>query len=284
MAMADMNIVSEHGGSIDKASVLGASEPKWLVLDANWAAKDLQAWIRAGRQHGARIAFEPVSVEKAARLFEGTANKTALGVHPHPVIDLATPNQFELAALFNAAKHHEHLDHPAWFDIIDAFGMRGARDKFVKLTSAAITDKGIPQQTVQLLPYIPTIITKLGAEGALLTMLLGPDDPRLRSPDTMPWILARNNDDHPHVGGVYMRLFPSVEKVQQVTSVNGVGDTFLGVIVAGLALDSGRSTEDLVDSAQKAAVLTLGSKESVSDRLSTVLKAPAGLQGLKAAD
>jgi len=36
-------------------------------------------------------------------------------------------------------------------------------------------------------------------------------------------------------GGVYMRLFPPVEVVEDIVSVNGVGDTFLGVLVVGLA-------------------------------------------------
>jgi pseudouridylate synthase / pseudouridine kinase len=271
MAMADMNIVTQHAGIINKTEVLLASSPKWLVVDANWTAADIQSWIRAARQQGARVAFEPVSVEKAARLFDQVSIPTSLGVHPTPILDIAAPNQYELTSLFEAAKKHEHLDTPAWFDIIDAFNMRGARDKFVKLTSAAITDKGIPQQTIQLLPYIPTLITKLGAEGALLTMLLGPDDPRLRDPDALPWILTRNEGDHPSVGGVYMRLFPAVEKVEDMVSVNGVGDTFLGAVVAGLV--QGGRIEDLIDIAQKAAVITLRSKASVGEDLSSVREA-----------
>ncbi len=62
-----------------------------------------------------------------------------------------------------------------------------------------------------------------------------------------------------------MRLFPAAEKVEDenVVSVNGVGDTFLGALIAGLAkgLDL---DERLIDIAQNAAVLTLKSKESVS--------------------
>lgn len=62
-----------------------------------------------------------------------------------------------------------------------------------------------------------------------------------------------------------MRLFPAAETVhaEEIVSVNGVGDTFLGVLVAGLAkgLDY---DESLIRIAQKAAVLTLKSSEAVS--------------------
>lgn len=64
-----------------------------------------------------------------------------------------------------------------------------------------------------------------------------------------------------------MRLFPAAEVVQeeQIVSVNGVGDTFLGVVVAGLA--KGRRVEELIDGAQRAAVLTLKSGEAVSPEI-----------------
>lgn len=62
-----------------------------------------------------------------------------------------------------------------------------------------------------------------------------------------------------------MRLFPAAEtvSVEEIVSVNGVGDTFLGVLIAGLAkgLDC---DERLIQVAQKAAVLTLKSSEAVS--------------------
>lgn len=167
-----------------------------------------------------------------------------------------------------AAQRHEYFEDPRWWDIIDAFGMRGARDRFVKLTSASMTDSGIPQQVIQLLPYIPTIITKMGNYGALLTMVLGKDDPRLLEPAHDKFILSRSFNDHPQVGGIYMRLFPAVEQVEDVVSVNGVGDTFLGVLIAGLA--QGGKVENLVNIAQKGAVLTLRSPQSVSENLGTL--------------
>ncbi|RYO98199.1 hypothetical protein DL764_007171 [Monosporascus ibericus] len=266
MAMADMGIFTAHSFPTYWNSAVAASKPKWLVVDGNWTARDIRTWVQAGKRNHARVAFEPVSVEKSARLFCSPKGLESLGVFPNASVDLATPNQYELASMHAAAQQNEYLDDSRWWGVIDSFGMRGARDRFVRLTSAGMTDAGIPQQAVQLLPYVPTIITKLGSRGALLTTILEKDDPRLRGNAAEPFILARSfNDDASRVGGVYMRLYPSAESVENVVSVNGVGDTFLGVLIAGLA--KGGRVENLIDVAQKGAVLTLQSRESVSNNL-----------------
>lgn len=278
LAMADMDIFSEHSFPSHWNSAVAASKPKWLVVDANWAEADIQAWIQAGRKHGAQIAFEPVSAAKSQRLFPalkstsrgggegGGGGNGGLGVYPRPAVDLCTPNQYELLAMYEAAKRHGHLDTHAWFEVVDAFGiMRGARERFVDIASAELADAGIPVQSVNLLPYVPTILAKLGDRGALLTTILSKDDPRLRDPDEARYVVSRCANDHPRVGGVYMRLFPAVERVEDAVSVNGIGDTFMGVLVAGLAM--GGKVERLVDVAQRAAVLTLKSRESVSEEV-----------------
>jgi len=59
---------------------------------------------------------------------------------------------------------------------------------------------------------------------------------------------------------------PEVVKEEEVVSVNGVGDTFLGVLVAGLAQEVPLG-EDLINIAQRASGLTLRSKEAVSPEL-----------------
>jgi pseudouridylate synthase / pseudouridine kinase len=265
MAMADMDIFTTRAKSTDWETTVSEAKPKWLVVDANWGAEEIRSIVRAGKQSDSRVAYEPVSIAKSSRLFSVmNKNEERLGVFPSPSIDLATPNKYELASMYAAAQENLYFEDSRWWEVIDSLGMTGARDRFVRITSPAMTDAGIPQQTIQLLPYIPTIITKLGEQGALLTMLLEKEDPKLYDPASEPFILTRSFNDHPHVGGVYMRLFPA-ERVDEVVSVNGVGDTFLGVMVAGLA--RGGKAERLVDVAQKGAVLTLQSFESVSDDL-----------------
>lgn len=277
LAMADMNIFSSHSFQDHWQSVVDTAKPKWLVVDGNWAADDVKAWIRAGKsQPGCcrcRVAFEPVSAEKSTRLFppfrSGGGGVSPLTVFPHASVDLASPNEYELRAMHETARENGYLDSDEWFRVIDAFGMRGARERFVQIAGSALTDAGVPVQSVQLLPYIPTLVTKLGAKGVLLTSILGRDDPRLFERDSQEFILARTVGDHPTtVGGIYMRLFPAAEDVVDVVSVNGAGDTFLGVMVAGLA--QGGSVESLVDVAQRGARMSLRSAEAVSPELSRI--------------
>jgi pseudouridine-5'-phosphate glycosidase/pseudouridine kinase len=167
-----------------------------------------------------------------------------------------------------AAYKWEFFESQRWWEVIDSLGIpsSGLRDRFVAVTNQKMTDEGIPLQTIQLLPFITTILTKLGADGVLLTEILKPDDPRLTDPAHAPWILSRCSNGSIEVGGVYMRLLPAVEVVEDVVSVNGVGDTFLGVLIAGLAKGS-ELDEDLINIAQRGAVMTLRSKESVSSQL-----------------
>lgn len=267
LAMADMAILTAHSFPKYWDSIIQSTKPKWLVVDGNWSPKDLHHWIKTGRANSAKVAFEPVSTVKAAGLF---AKGDRLPLYPAPAVHIATPNQYELEAMYLAAKENGYLDSLEWFQVIDAFNIRGgARARFEALTSPAITDSGVPVQSMQLLPYIPTLLTKMGDQGALLTTLLHPDDPRLRDPEHAKYVLARSTPvvghKQQHVGGVYMRLYPAVERVGDPVSVNGMGDTFLGALVAGLAM--GGRVEDLVDVAQRAAVMTLKSHLSVSPDL-----------------
>ncbi|KAI1176251.1 Indigoidine synthase A like protein-domain-containing protein [Nemania sp. FL0916] len=270
LAMADMDIFTNQTFSPSWTSIVKSSSPKWLVVDANWKDHDIRRWMQAGKQNKAQIAYEPVSKAKSERLFCSERSIENLGVFPNATVDLATPNQYELAAMHTAAQTNEYFDSPRWWSVIDAFGMRGARDRFLKITSATMTDAGIPQQAIQLLPYIPTIVTKLGSAGALLTTILRRDDPRLFDAAHEQFILTRCTNGDANVGGVYMRLFLPSENVIDAVSVNGIGDTFLGTLVAGLA--QGGKIQNLVDVAQKAAVLTLRSSESVSDKLGSLEK------------
>ncbi|KAM0244632.1 hypothetical protein ACHAP5_006096 [Fusarium lateritium] len=265
MAMADMGIFTNHSFPEYWKSAVRGTKPKWLVVDGNWSEKDIRAWLKAGQDQDCKIAFEPVSTAKSMNLFCPQKGHPKLRVFPKPTVDIASPNSYELAAMYSAARENGYLESPEWFDIIDSFGMRGARDRFVRMTSAELTDAGVPVQSVQLLPYIPTIVTKLGPQGVLLTTILGKDDPRLRDPDSEEYIVARSTNDHPSVGGLYMRLFSAAEKAQNIVSVNGVGDTFFGVLISGLA--QGGKVENLIDVAQAGSCLTLKSHESVSPDL-----------------
>lgn len=286
LAMADMSILesARHGsGTISDTfdtfwvPQLQDSKPTHLVLDANWPPEHLAQWLKAGKDVGGHITFEPVSNAKSSRIFQ-IPKLHELSVFPKSSIHLATPNASELAAMHHEARERGIFDRSDWWKVIDALGIpqSGARTQLELATSSYLVDQGVPQQSIQLLPFIPSICTKLSAQGVLLTQLLPANDERLTSGEYAPYILSRcanGTEDSLGVGGVYMRLFPAVEEVraEDIVSVNGVGDTFAGTLVTGLASRARDSTlEDLIDLAQRAAVLTLKSKESVSPGLGTL--------------
>lgn len=257
MAMADMGIMELPGKDLDFEAqwehLVAHTKPTWAVLDANWSVDVLSQWIKTVKKHGARVAFEPVSTAKSRRLF--AAIRGSDPIVPSNPISLATPNQLELAEMYSAARESGIFELDSWWGVIDAMGIPSSsstRQRLVSLTSAALVDQGIPQQTIQLLPLIPCIVTTLGANGVLVTQLLRPHDPRLTSKDTAPHILSRGSlSADSVVGGVYMRHFPPNTVLQQdeIVSVNGAGDAFLGSLVAGLA--RGSSVEDMVSAAQE---------------------------------
>lgn len=248
-------------------------KPKWVVVDGNWSPPVMSHVLKAVKASKVPVAFEPVSTAKAARIFH-LDNKaiTQASVLPNHTINLITPNKLELAAMCSAAESSRLFESESWWSTIDSFGLpsSGSRDRFVALTNRDLVDEGVPQQVIRLLPFCPNIVTKLGSQGCLLTMILPRDDPRLSHPDSRPHIVSHTTYESGPVGGIYMCLFPPAELVQQedIVSVNGVGDTLLGVLMAGIVRDLKADRvprlEELLPVAQKAAVLTLRSSEAVS--------------------
>lgn len=274
VAMADMRIMEGHADfeEVWQPHLIGTT-PKWLVVDANWSEYSLHEWLMAGKASGALVAYEPVSVSKSKRLFASSLrSERSLGVTPYHSVNLAAPNSLELTSMHVAAQEARFFDREDWWQTIDAMGLssQGSRDKLAAITNGSLVDEGVPQRSIQLLPFIPSIVTKLGKEGVLLTQLLQPNDARLTSPASASYILSRAHVDNKLIGGVYMRLFSPVENVSdgQIQNVNGVGDTFLGVLIAGLLRRGPTHLESLIDIAQKGSVMTLKSQEAVSPEIS----------------
>ena len=277
LAMADMNILEDTNEIFDSLwkPHLDTCKPKWLVIDANWHPNNLQKWLDAARAFEVKVAFEPVSAVKSRRAFSArTQRNTSLAAVPDHLISLATPNALELSSMHDAASDVGLFDREDWWRVISSIGLSssGSRDKLVSATNDLLVDQGVPQQSLRLLPFIPCILATLGERGILMTQMLQPEDDRLTCPDASPYILSRSTDGNNVIGGVYMRLFPPVETVSsdEIVSVNGVGDTFLGVLIAGLTKEKPKNIVDLVDIAQRGSVMTLKSKEAVSPQISTL--------------
>jgi pseudouridine-5'-phosphate glycosidase/pseudouridine kinase len=182
LAMADMSIFSSDNGPRPIVRPDLTPLPELIVIDANWSPSKICDTITRIRSVDpkSKIVFEPVSVAKSAAIFEPLSRNQPhpLKCFPNHLIDLAAPNKYELASMHASAKEHEFFASDAWWHTIDSLGIpsSGARDRFVALTNREMTDEGIPLQKIQLLPLIPRILTKLGADGVLLTELLKPGD------------------------------------------------------------------------------------------------------------
>lgn len=270
LAMADMSIFTrpELAQQSFWDDMIRSSQPKWMVVDGNWSAPIMSTIFSAARAHNIPIAFEPVSTAKSITPFDRQSPSISpTDCIPNHALNFATPNQFELQAMHTAARDNEYFASQQWWTVIDSFGLASSttREKFTAITSADLVDQGIPQQSMQLLPYIPNIVTKLGPRGCLLTQLIRDNDPRMRDPDASQYMISRCLDSKvADIGGVYMCLFPPAARVpeEDVVSVNGIGDTMLGTIMAGLV--KGYDLDRAIPIAQEASVLSLKSKEAVS--------------------
>jgi pseudouridine-5'-phosphate glycosidase/pseudouridine kinase len=275
LAMADMSILETipQATITDLASSLfnqPSSRPSIFVADANWSSPALHTWLQAARHPSTTTIFEPVSTAKAVRIFPPTTSSVdTLNVYPAPLVDIITPNTYELSALHDFAYKASSFEHPAWFTVIDALGIpsSGLRVPLAMATTSEIVDQGIPQQAIKLLPFFPTILTKLGPQGVLMVKLLATDASELHDDAERRYVLARNMGGHETIGGLYVRLFPPARVLapEEVVSVNGIGDTFCGALAVGLVRKA--RVQNVVDFAQKAAGLSLKSRESVSVEL-----------------
>lgn len=284
IAAADMTVLEnvntmgiDESNYLKKLSQWIDCTPSWLVVDANWNSAVTRWWMETGKALGARVAFEPVSIAKSTRIMEGSQNSSkhaSLPVYPNHLMDLMTPNQFELKAMFESLRASEVCEHEGWFKIIDSFALSGALtpDRLIALTNTDLVSAGVPQQSIQLLPFVPCIMTTLGSQGVLVSQLLHRNDARLASPEVSPYLLSCTNSPETSVGGVYLRLFPSVEHVRKesVCSVNGAGDTFLGALIAAAVRRPDKNIEDLVDFAQSCAVMSMRSEEAVSPEIKSL--------------
>jgi pseudouridylate synthase / pseudouridine kinase len=272
LAMADMSILTrpELESKVYWQDCLASSKPKWVVADANWSPTILASILGAAKSHNIPTAFEPVSTAKAVRLFNPTSPAiTANDALPDHVLKLAAPNAMELTAMYMAAREQRYFDSEGWWKAVDSFGLSdsGSREKLTSVTNLALVEQGIPQQALQLLPYIPNLVIKLGPDGCLVVQVLQSNDPRLRSSDSAQYVIGRSFNEDAAVGGVYMRMFPASEQVKQtdIVSVNGIGDTMLGVVMACLV--KGWTLEQAIPISQEAAVLSLKSAEAVSPNI-----------------
>ena len=205
------------------------------------------------------------------------------------LVDLITPNEHEVLAMSEALSSND-----VWSTYLNSLCQTDLESLLVPfLNDIELANSfSIAKASLKLLSRTPCVLTKLGSKGVLHTELLSTDDTRLRDRETQGHILAcssiiapslgiapsrviplaSSQDPLQSIGAIYMRHFPamSLQNGTEVRSVNGVGDTFLGVLIATLVSDDAVRMEGAIARAQKGALLTLQSREAVSPELLTL--------------
>ena len=128
------------------------------------------------------VLFEPTSAPKSTSIFSKPVN---LELFPTSSINIVTPNIFELEAMHTEAHENGHFESSQWWSILDSFRISSrsrqglSRQDVLLIVDIEILLKAMPdliskgtvQQAIQLLPYIPDILIKLGERGVLSVRL-----------------------------------------------------------------------------------------------------------------
>ncbi|KAA8894309.1 Indigoidine synthase A like protein-domain-containing protein [Sphaerosporella brunnea] len=266
VASADMNVIEQMDPE-NLAQATSSTGAQWVVIDGNLAAGTIVEVLRRCSKKGIKVVFEPTSAAKSTAIF---SSPKKLGTFPTASLYAAAPNAQELDAMYHAASDAELFSTELpWWGIIDSLLLdsefRTSIDALSRSSGVDLVSTGLVQKAVNLLPYIPNLFVKLGEKGCLVVSLLPPDHKALnekRRTAGAVVVKARLGQD---TGGLLVRHFEP-ESVQRVVSVNGAGDTFLGVVVAGMVRGEA-SLGSIVERAQRAAVLTLQSTQAVSEKI-----------------
>ena len=171
------------------------------------------------------VLFEPTSAPKSTSIFSKPVN---LELFPTSSINIVTPNIFELEAMHRAAQENGHFESSQWWSILDSFRISSrsrqglSRQDVLLIVDIEILLKGMPdliskgtvQQAIQLLPYIPDILIKLGERGVLSVRLCPKKSVATDEKGTL-----RLQGVH---GDVCVRLHPGL-KHSGIVSVTGAG-------------------------------------------------------------
>ncbi|KAF3914757.1 hypothetical protein ABW20_dc0100206 [Dactylellina cionopaga] len=196
-AIADMHIIT----SINSQRVTEAVEkykPEIVCFDANLSPTTIEDLCRAAKSHGAIVACEPTSAPKCEKIATILAR---LGQFPNHVIDIISPNELELKALYEIyvsaaqevalksgietedklmrnkllkGREYETLINSEYVNVLKRF-----QGELALITGKARAEKftEIVRMAVVLLPVIPTMLIKFGGDGVLVVRLLTHPDP-----------------------------------------------------------------------------------------------------------
>ncbi|EPY53495.1 carbohydrate kinase [Schizosaccharomyces cryophilus OY26] len=249
LAGADMSIMEELAYR-DLEKALG--ESSYICFDGN-ISSSLMHDITLHKKDFQKIVFEPTSGPKSIKIIDVFRNSS---------VDYLTPNLFELDILFEAVKEQGLCDTETWWAAINSYGITSSYyTQIERLSKVAgfkeLTEKGILQKCLHILPFAKNIIIKLGSNGALLV-----------SSDEVEGV-SLNSSSLCTPGKVLIKHYPVPNLIKDPINANGTGDTFVGVLIALLSRNKGM--DNAINNAQKAASMSLQSNLSVNEEIKCLM-------------
>lgn len=244
LACADMSIFEETAVlSFLKEQVLRA-QPETIVVDCNLSSEVLSLLLEVAKKdlgYQPKLIVEPTSGPKLGRIAQ--VNTRNLDIFPKNTISMITPTVAELENIHSNFSRELFDDYDEWFPALDSLGINSQfREKLAVQANKhdvlkLLLEKGVVQQCLQLVPYIPNIAVKLGKKGVVLVKLSTDVDSYKSIPTTSPHAPAFIYTSQGQVVedqrvGVVIEYFPIPPENEnlKVVNVTGAGDTFLGVL------------------------------------------------------
>ncbi|KAJ2268297.1 hypothetical protein J3F81_004753 [Coemansia sp. RSA 371] len=244
-AVADMHI----NGLLSPQQIeeaFSSLRPRAVCVDANVSTPAIVTTLMQARESGACVVFEPTSVPKCTNVL------SALLVikHSHAVADVSslvhmiTPNSLELQRMSEAALE---------LALVEGVPTAATVSEIAKFHYSL--DASVIRNLLTLFPLFPTVVVKLGEQGAAVI-----------SP-------SPRNATRPIIRHI-QPLKPSL-----VENSSGAGDSLVGAILAQLHTRSELVSPDgslslapqeldtIVSRAQRVAIMAIESMHTVSDRL-----------------
>ncbi|KXN90076.1 hypothetical protein AN958_05081 [Leucoagaricus sp. SymC.cos] len=268
--------------------------PKIVAIDGNLSPVTIKGIVNYCNKHHIKVFFEPTSVIKSTSILASLEELIDQSDVAEPPVTFFSPNILELVHVYNSiqAEPHNLTSGAYWWACIDSMGLgsgfrmdleqlakRNATDLDVnKGTLSFLIDQGIAQMAINLLPFFQHLIIKCGERGALCAMRINAKDAT-----TSPWRRERSNPQARYIVAqgnnkeiIVLQHFPGLA-VDNVTNVTGAGDSFVGAVLASLsqnlkAFYNPKDLEQMIMTAQQAAIFTLQSDLAVSPLLSDILK------------
>lgn len=288
VACAEMDIAEHFDTSV--ISELEATRPKVVVADSNVSAQILAEIITKAAELDAAVVYEPTSSVKAERIAEAIliepANFTQhlshffSGSRPSGLV-LATPTASELTTIHDALESRGLFDVDVWFPVLDSLGInsqfRNQLDSLGLPVFKYAIKEGILQKAFKLLPYIPSLVIKLGDKGLFVVNISVITNQLVRRTKA-----SRDSalSSGPLIDGIRLGVcveYFKIPKSIRIKNVTGAGDTLVGVLAqetlrhgTDWLFNSGDRRTKILQRAQLAAGESLQSQESVSINIKNI--------------